>query len=157
MQVELGGHEKARTFSTGPVPEAANVISAKWVFSWKTDTDGTVTKAKARLVARGFEQRFAVGYFETFAATTSMASINLVMAVAVQEEWPLYHFDVTQAFVQAEMDTDVYMRLPEGFSVLTDVTVKLEKSIYGIKQAGRQAVASSSVSNFTGGCWDGAE
>ncbi|CAM9682620.1 unnamed protein product, partial [Sphacelaria rigidula] len=67
-----------------------------------------------------------------------MASIKLVMAVAVQEEWPLYHFDVTQAFVQAEMDTDVYMRLPEGCSVLTDVTVKLEKSIDGIKQAGRQ-------------------
>ncbi|CAM9949757.1 unnamed protein product, partial [Sphacelaria rigidula] len=67
-----------------------------------------------------------------------MASIKLGMAVAVQEEWPLYHFDVTQAFVQAEVDTELYMRLPEGFSVLTDVTVKLEKSIYGIKQAGRQ-------------------
>ncbi|CAM9677929.1 unnamed protein product, partial [Sphacelaria rigidula] len=44
MQAELGGHEKAGTFSTGPVPKAANVISAKWVFSWKTDADGTVTK-----------------------------------------------------------------------------------------------------------------
>ncbi|CAM9316399.1 unnamed protein product, partial [Sphacelaria rigidula] len=67
-----------------------------------------------------------------------MASIKLVMAVAVQEEWPLHHFDVTQAFVQAEMDTDVYMRLREDCFVLTDVTVKMEKSIYGIKQAGRQ-------------------
>ncbi|CAM9572823.1 unnamed protein product [Sphacelaria rigidula] len=67
-----------------------------------------------------------------------MASIKLIMAVAVQEEWPLYNFDVTQAFVvQAEMDTEVYMRLPEGCSILTDVTVKLEKSIYGIKRAGR--------------------
>ncbi|CAM9597236.1 unnamed protein product, partial [Sphacelaria rigidula] len=138
MQAELGGHEKAGTFSTGHVPEAATVISAKWVCSWKTDADDTVTKAKTRLVARGFRQRFAVDYFETFAATPSMASIKLVMAVAVQEEWPLYHFDVTQAFVQAEMDTDVYMRLPQGCSVLVDVTVKLEKSIYGIKQAGRQ-------------------
>ncbi|CAN0093639.1 unnamed protein product, partial [Sphacelaria rigidula] len=127
MQAELGGHEKAGTFSTGPVPEGV-----------KTDADGTVTKAKARLVERGFGHRFAVDYFETFAATPSMASIKLVMAVAVQEERPLYHFDVTQAFIQAEMDTDVYMRLPEGCSVLTDMTVKLEKSISGIKQAGRQ-------------------
>ncbi|CAM9632512.1 unnamed protein product [Sphacelaria rigidula] len=86
MQAELGGHEKAGTFSTGPVPEAANVISAKRVFSWKTDADGTVTKAKARLVERGFGQRFAVNYFETFAGTPSMAPIKLVMAVAVQEE-----------------------------------------------------------------------
>ncbi|CAM9888938.1 unnamed protein product, partial [Sphacelaria rigidula] len=138
MQAELGGHEKAGTFSTGPVPEGVNVISAKWVFSWNTGADGTVTKAKARLVARGFGQRFAVDYFETFAITPSMASIKLVMAVAVQEEWPLYQFDVTQAFVQAEMDADVYMRLPEGCSVWTYVTVKLEKSIHGVKQAGRQ-------------------
>ncbi|CAM9116700.1 unnamed protein product, partial [Sphacelaria rigidula] len=54
-------------------------------------------------------QRFAVDYFETLAATPSMASIKLVMAVAVQEEWPLCHFDVT--FVEAKMDTDVRMRL----------------------------------------------
>ncbi|CAN0074850.1 unnamed protein product, partial [Sphacelaria rigidula] len=37
-----------------------------------------------------------------------MASIKLFMAVAVPEECPLYHFDVTQAFVQAEMNTEVY-------------------------------------------------
>ncbi|CAM9350184.1 unnamed protein product [Sphacelaria rigidula] len=76
-----------------------------------------------------------------------MASIKLVMAVTVQEEWPLYNFDVTQAFVQAKMDTDVNMRLPEGCYVLIDMTVKLETSIYGIKQ-----VVTSSVSNFTRGC-----
>ncbi|CAM9505584.1 unnamed protein product [Sphacelaria rigidula] len=112
MQAELGGHEKAGTFSTGPVPEAANVFSAKWVVRWKTDADGTVTKAKARLVAQIFGQRFAVDYFETFAATPSMASIKLVIAVAIQEEWPLYHFDATQAFdvgmIQCEADPCVF-------------------------------------------------
>ncbi|CAM9762824.1 unnamed protein product [Sphacelaria rigidula] len=155
MQAELGGHESAGTFSIGPVPEGVKEISAKWVFDWKTDADGILTKAKARLV-RGFGQRFAVDYFETFAATPFMVSIKLVIAVAVQEEWPLYHFDVTQAFVQPRMDTDVYMRLPEGCYGLTDMAVELEKSIYGIKQAGRQAVATSFVPNFIGGCRDDA-
>ncbi|CAM9837291.1 unnamed protein product [Sphacelaria rigidula] len=112
MQAELGDHEKAGTFWTGPVPEGVNVISAKWASSWKTDADSAATKGKARLAARGLGQRFAVDYFETFAATPSMASIKLVMAVTVQEERPLYHFDVTHAFVQAKMDTDVHMRLP---------------------------------------------
>ena len=120
------------------VPEAANVITAKRVFSWKTDADGIITKAKARLVARGFAQRFAVDYFETYAATPSMSSIKLVMAAAVQEDWPLYHLDVTQAFVQAKMDTDVFMQMPEGCKEMTGRVVKLEKSVYGIKQAGRQ-------------------
>ena len=95
MQAELGGHEEAGTFSVCNAPKAANVITAKWVFSWKTDADGIVTKAKARLVARGFAQRFAVDYFETYAATPSMSSIKLVMAAAGQEDWPLYHLDVT--------------------------------------------------------------
>ncbi|CAM9981531.1 unnamed protein product [Sphacelaria rigidula] len=64
MQAELGSHEKTRTFSIGPVPEGVDVILAKWTFSPKSDADDTVTKAKARLVARGFGQRFAVDYFE---------------------------------------------------------------------------------------------
>ena len=98
MKAELGGHREAGTFSTGEVPDGVNVISANWVFCWKTDADGIITKAKAKLVARGFGQRFAVDYFETFAATPSMSSIKLFM-VAVKEEWPLYHLDVTQAFV----------------------------------------------------------
>ncbi|CAN0008532.1 unnamed protein product [Sphacelaria rigidula] len=67
-----------------------------------------------------------------------MTSIKLVMAVAVQRGWSLYHFDVNQAFVRAKMDTNVFMKLPEGCSPLTGSTVTLEKSIYGIKQAGRQ-------------------
>ncbi|CAM9543957.1 unnamed protein product [Sphacelaria rigidula] len=54
MQTELGGHEKAGTFSIGPEPEGVNVISAKWAFSRKPDADGTITKAKARLVAQRF-------------------------------------------------------------------------------------------------------
>ena len=57
--------------------------------------NGLITKAHARLVACGFGQRYAVDYFETFAATPAMSSIKLVMAVAVQEGWPLYHFDVS--------------------------------------------------------------
>ncbi|CAM9900331.1 unnamed protein product [Sphacelaria rigidula] len=67
-----------------------------------------------------------------------MTSIKLAMAVAVQRGWPLYHFDVNQAFVRAKMDTNVFMKLPEGCGPLTGSTVRLEKSIYGVKQAGRQ-------------------
>ena len=138
MRAELNGHETAGTFSSNDIPKNVNIITAKWVFSWKTDSRGLITKAKARLVARGFGQRFAVDYFETFAATPAMTSIKLVMAVAVQEGWPLYHLDVKQAFIRAKMDTDVYMKLPPGCGQKTDTVVRLEKAIYGVKQAGRQ-------------------
>ncbi|CAM9867548.1 unnamed protein product [Sphacelaria rigidula] len=60
------------------------------------------------------------------------------MAVAVQRGCPLYHFDVTQALVRAKMDTGVFIKLPDGCVPLTENTVRLEKFVYGIKQAGRQ-------------------
>ncbi|CAN0012045.1 unnamed protein product [Sphacelaria rigidula] len=90
MRAELNGYETAGTFSNGKIPKGVNIITAKWVLTWKTDAKGTVAKAEARLVARGFGQRIAVDYFETFAATLAMTSIKLVMAVEVQRGWPHY-------------------------------------------------------------------
>ena len=81
------------------VPKGVNVITAKWVFAWKTDSDGYITKAKTRLVARGFGQQLGVDYFNTFAPTPTVLSSNVALGIAVQNDWPLYHFDVKQPFL----------------------------------------------------------
>ena len=104
MKLELDGHIEIGTFSADVVPKAVNVITAKWVFAWKTDSDGYITKAETRLVARGFGQQLGVDYFNTFALTPIVSSIKVALAIAVQNDWPLYHFDVKQAFVQAKLD-----------------------------------------------------
>ena len=115
MRLEVDGHIEIGTFSADVVPKGVNVITAKWVFAWKTDSDGYITKAnKARLVARGFGQQLGVDYFNTSSPTTTVSSIKVALAIAVQNDWPLYHFDIKQAFVQAKLDTDVYMKLPYG-------------------------------------------
>ena len=126
MRLELDGHIEMCTFSADVVPKGVNVISNKWVFAWKTDSDGYITKAKARFVARDFGQKLGVDYFNTFAPTPTVSSIKVAVAIAVQNDWPLYHFDAKQAFVQAKLDTDAYMKLPYGCA------------LYGIKKAGRQ-------------------
>ena len=138
MKLELDGHIEIGMFLADVVPKGVNVITAKWVFAWKTDSDGYITKAKARLVARGFGQELGVDYFDTFAPTPTVSSIKVTLAIAVQNDWPLYHFDVKQAFVQAKLDTDVYMKLPYGCGERTGKVVKLDRALYGIKQAGRQ-------------------
>ena len=51
-------------------------------------------------------------YFNTFAPTPTASSIKVALAIAVQIDWPLYHFDIKQAFFQAKLDTDVYMKIP---------------------------------------------
>ena len=135
MRLELDNHIEVGTFSADVVPKGVNVMTAKWVFAWKIDSDGYITKAKARLVARGFEQQLGVDYFNTFASTPTVSSNKVALAIAVQNDWPLYHFDVKQAFVQAKLDPDVYMKLPYGYGERAGKVVKLDRALYGIKQA----------------------
>ena len=89
------------------VPKGVNVITVKLMFSLKTDSDGYTTTAKARWVARGFGQQAGVDYFNTFSPSLTVSFIKVALAIAVQNDWPLYHFDVKQAFVQAKLDIDV--------------------------------------------------
>ena len=60
------------------------------------------------------------------------------MAVAVERDRGLRQLDVKQAFIQADLDYDVYMKLPIGCGDNSGEIVKLNKAVYGLKQAGRQ-------------------
>ena len=90
MKLELDGHIEIGTFSADVPPKGLNVITVNWAFSWKTDSDGYITKAKAGLVARGFGQQLGVDYFNMFAPTPTVLSIKVALAIAVQNGWPLY-------------------------------------------------------------------
>ena len=77
--------------------------------------------------------------FNTFAPTPTVSSIKVALAIAAQKnDWPLYHFDVKQAFGQAKLDTNVYMKLSYGCGERTVKVVKLDRALYRITQAGRQ-------------------
>ena len=133
-----GSYIEIGTFSADVVPKEVNVITAKWMFAWKTDSDGYITKAKTRSVARGFGPQLGVDYFNTFAPTPTVSSIKVALAIEVQNDWSFYDFDDKQAFVQGKLDTDVYMKLPYGCGERTGKVVKLDRAPYRIKQAGRQ-------------------
>ena len=90
MRLELDGRIEIGTFSADVVPKGVNVITENWVIAWKTNSDGCITNAKARLVARGFGQQLGVDYFSTFAPTPTVSSIKVALAVAVQNDWPCY-------------------------------------------------------------------
>ena len=96
-----------------------------------------MVKAKARLVARGFGQREGVDYFETFAPTPASACIRLLASIACELDFDLCHFDAEQAFVQSDLEEDVFMRLPKGCDDLSGKVVRLQRSLYGLKQASR--------------------
>ena len=96
-----------------------------------------MTKAKERLVPRGFNQREGIDYFETFAPTPAAGCIRLLAATACELDLDLCHFDAEQAFVQSNLEEDVFLRLPRGCGNMSVQVVRLNLSLYGLKQASR--------------------
>ena len=90
------------------------MIDAKWVYTWKVDEHGWVLKAKSRLVACGFKQREEVHFGETFAPIVSSSCVRLLSAIACECDLDLCHLDVDQAFVQSDLEEDVFLRLSKG-------------------------------------------
>ena len=136
MNREFHGLLQAGTFVPVQQP-VENVIDAKYVYTWKTDEQGWVVKAKSRRVARGFTQREGIGFGETFAPTVSSSCVRLLSAIACECDLYLYHLDVHQAFVQSPLDEDVFLCLPKGCGKLSGKIMRLNKRLYELKQASR--------------------
>ena len=109
-----------------------------WVFDWKAHEYGWPTKTKARLVAPGDQQRVTIDFGELFVPTVAVSSVRVLIAMACELDLDLCHFDIQQAFVQSDPEENVYMRLPQGCGRLSGKIVRLNKSLYGWKQASRQ-------------------
>ncbi|KAI3739156.1 hypothetical protein L2E82_29553 [Cichorium intybus] len=114
-------------------------VGCKWIFKKKTDMDGKVHTYKARLVAKGFTQTPGVDYDETFSPVAKIKSIRIMLSIAAFHDYEIWQMDVKTAFLNGKLTEDVYMSQPEGFvdTKHPDKVCKLERSIYGLKQASR--------------------
>uniref|UniRef100_A0A2N9EYJ2 Integrase catalytic domain-containing protein n=1 Tax=Fagus sylvatica TaxID=28930 RepID=A0A2N9EYJ2_FAGSY len=120
--------------------EGMKVVGCKWIFKRKRDVSGKVEKFKARLVAKGYTQEYGVDFEETFSPVVRIQSIRAILSLVAFFDFELYQMDVKTAFLNGDLEEDVYMEQPEGFISKGDENkvCKLEKSIYGLKQASRQ-------------------
>lgn len=126
-----------KTFEECVPPEGSNVISARWVFDVKYADNGGVEKFKARLVARGFSQRYGIDYEDTFAPTMRMDSLRVILAIVAMEDLECHQVDVNNAFTESENSEEIYMRPPEGVEIARGNVLRVLKSLYGLKQAAR--------------------
>ena len=122
------------------LPEGHRPIGCKWVYKTKRDPKGKIEKFKARLVAKGFTQREGVDYEATFSPVSSKDSFRVIMALVAHFDMELHQMDVKTAFLNGDLNEEVYMMQPEGFEANDSGTLvcRLKKSIYGLKQDSRQ-------------------
>lgn len=122
---------------TDEVPEDANIISGRWVLKHKKDANGNIIKRKARLVAKGFTQQLGIDYDKTLSPTLKQDSLRILTAIASQRNFNIEQIDINAAYLNANLDEDIYMKIPEGFPNNKNKYWKLNKAIYGLKQSGR--------------------
>ncbi|CAL9022379.1 unnamed protein product [Prunus brigantina] len=139
MKEELQALDDNHTWSIVKLPKGRKIVGSRWIYKIKFNSDGSIERHKARLVARGFTQTFGVDYKETFAPVAKMTTVRVLLSVAVNNGWPLYQMDVKNAFLHGDLEEEVYMKLPPGHPQGCDsnLVCKLHKSIYGLKQSPR--------------------
>ena len=122
--------------------KGSKILRGKLVFKKKRDKDGNITKYKVRWVVRGFEQQYGKDYDQTFAGVCRLTTWKIVLAMAAVRDWEIEQMDAVTAFLNSEIDSDVYVDLPpswnEVFKDEEDGDIcKLKKSLYGLKQSPR--------------------
>lgn len=140
MQEELSMIEKNKTWELVDRPLNRKVIGVRWVFKTKLNPDGSVNKYKARLVVKGYAQVFGVDYSETFAPVARLDTVRLLLALAAQNSWKVFHLDVKSAFLNGVLHEEIFIEQPEGFVSKgnEDKVYLLKKALYGLKQASRE-------------------
>ena len=139
MEEEMESLRKNSTWTLVPLPKGRKAVTCKWVLKIKYDQHGEVDRYKSRLVARGFTQKEGIDYDETFAPVAKFTSIRALLALAAERDMDLQQMDVKTAFLNGELEEEVYMTQPEGFIEVgkEHLVCKLQKSLYGLKQAPR--------------------
>ena len=148
MKEELYALTKNHTWDLVTLPLGQSVVGCKWIYKIKTRSDGSIERYKARLVAKGFTQEYEIDYEETFAPVTCISSICALLAIAAASKWDLFQMDVKNAFLNVDLNEEVYMQPPSGLSVESNKVCHLRHALYGLKQAPRAWFAKFSSTIF---------
>jgi len=138
---ELTSLAENNTWVIEPLPEDRSAIGCRWVFKKKEDG-----RYKARRVAKGYSQQHGIDYEETFAPVAKLTTIRILLALSCENDWKVEGMDVKTAFLNGELDEQLYMEIQEGVTIPDNknhshynrpLACTLIKLIYGLKLSPR--------------------
>jgi hypothetical protein len=139
MTKELCSIEDNHTWEPAILPNGRKALSTRWVFTVKHNDQNEIQRWKARLVVKGYLQRYGIDYDETFAPTVHMKTIKYMMAMAAESDMEIMQIDFDTAFLHAALDEEIYIKMPKGYQCPPGFNaLRLLKSLYGLKQAPRE-------------------
>ena len=140
IKSEIDSILQNHTWELVDLPPGCKPLGYKWIFKRKMKTDGSIDKYKARLVIKGYRQKEGLDYFDTYSPVTRITSIRMVIAIAALRNLEIHQMDVKTAFLNGDLNEEIYMEQPEGFSApgQEGKVCRLVKSLYGLKQAPKQ-------------------
>ena len=134
MSSEIDALVSNNTWTLTCLPSNKKAIGCKWVYRVKYKANGSVERYKARLVAKGFTQQEGLDFTNTFSLVAKLTTVKTLLAISTMKGWHLVQLDVNNAFLNGDLNKEVYMQLPQGFhSKGGNVVCKLNKSLYGPK------------------------
>lgn len=134
-RVHLQSHQDMKSWvetAANPIRRSGQqILDCMWVYTYKLDKHNRLLKCKARLVVRGDQQRNVTSE-DTYAATLASRSFRMLIAIAAKHDLELKQFDVTNAFVHATVDRDIFMRMPPGYQKPGTI-LRVQKALYGLR------------------------
>ena len=139
MTAEIKALESNIAWTLVPLPAGKQCIGCRWVYKVKFKLDDIVDRHKARLVAKGYTQQAGINFSDTFSPVAKLTSVRVLLAIVVAKNWSILQLDVDNAFLNGNLFEEAYMELPKGYnSVDKTLVCRLNKSLYGLRQASRQ-------------------
>jgi hypothetical protein len=140
LNSEVGSLKQNGVLEPAELPPGRQAIASKVVFKVKHDAEGRIVKYKARIVAKGFSQVPGVDYDDTFAPVVKYTSLRAILAIAAAKRLAVHQMDVKTAFLQGDLEEEIYVRLPDGVDMGVPGATgiwRVRKALYGLKQAPR--------------------
>lgn len=150
METKLLALEANKTWQLTDLPPDKEAIKCKYMFKIKYNFHGSLERYKALLVAKGYTQLEGVNYHKTFSHVAKMVTVKCLISLVAIKGWILHQFNVNNAFLHDDLQKEIYMHKPLGYSRGGPHQVcRLLKSLYGLTQASRHWYAKFS-SSFIG-------